>query len=200
MKRKTRQIQLSILCAGVVIILFSSAFPLWAAEAAPEWRSTYDTVMAWVNCTILFAVIIKYSRAPLKQFLKMQKDDVATEIKQVEQEKDKIAKKIEAAISHGEQSRERLKALKERIIAEGEKKRQRIVDDANRQGALLVDDAKRKIGNRIIAARDALKSEIVDLAIDNALKKLPEAMTDQDNQAFVTQYLDTVHVEQARDI
>lgn len=189
MKCKTRQLQLSILFAGAGFILFSGAFPIYAAESAPEWRSTYDTVMAWVNCLILFAVIIKFSRVPIKQFLKLQKEDVASEIKTIEKEKKAIDQQVEAAIFQGEQSRERLNSLKERIIAEGEKKRQKIVDDANKQGALLLEGAKRKIDNRILSARNELKNEIVDLAIENAMKKLPHVITDQDNQVLLDQYL-----------
>ena len=183
--------------AALVVVCLLCCPLVWAAAGdttTPEWRLTYDQVMLWVNFLILVAVIVKYGRIPIKKFLEGQKSDIQAEIEQIERDKEKIKVKVADAVAEGKKSRIRLEQLKERIKAQGENKRRKIIEDANRQSVLLIEDVKRKIGNRIQQARDELKSEVVDIAIAQAVKRLPEVITHSDNQSFVDQYLEKANM------
>lgn len=179
---------LMVIFIGAMVCL--SGFPVWAGDAQPHWRPTYDKVMLWVNFLILVTVIVKYGRMPIKKFLESQKEDVQSEIKQLEQEKAAIQSKVADAVTEAEKSQTRLEQIKVRIKAQGEKKRDQIITDANRQSTLLIEDAKRKIDYRIRQARLELKSEVVDMAIAQATKQLPNVITKADDQALVEQYLE----------
>jgi hypothetical protein len=78
-----------ILCLG----FFVGGLPEAAYAADAPWRPTYDMAMRWVNFIILVAVIVKYGKEPIKDFLKLQKSEVVSEISQLEAEKDRILAK-----------------------------------------------------------------------------------------------------------
>ena len=90
-----------------------------------------------------------------------------------------------------ENSKERLSQLKKTIIAQGEKNQLKIIADAERESKILLESAKQKIESRIGDARALLKAELVDEAVAIAMHKLPQTITDQENQKFIDQFIET---------
>jgi len=162
----------------------------FAADSSGDWRPTFDLVMRWANFLILAFLLIKFSRLPIKSFLAGKKADIATDIEQLESDKDKMLLKIDESRKQIENSKERLSQLKKTIIAQGEKNKIQIIADAERESQILLQSAKQKIESRISDAREALKAELVDEAIALATKKLPETITDQENQKFIDAFIE----------
>jgi F-type H+-transporting ATPase subunit b len=150
------------------------------AEASAGWRPTYDLVMRWLNFGILVVLFFKYARKPLVSFLKGQASQIEKNIQSVEAEKEAIEARVRELEEKQAKSRERFKAIEERIISHGELKKQRIIEDAHTESRLLLESAKRRMAYEIIAARQNLRNEIVDQAVDLAIQNLPNQMTDQD--------------------
>jgi F-type H+-transporting ATPase subunit b len=177
--------------ATPLIMLHLSSFEALAADSANDWRPMFDLVMRWVNFLILAFLLIKFSRLPIKSFLASKKEDIAREIEELESAKEQILLKIDASRQQIENSKERLSKLKKTIIAQGEKNKIKLIEDAERESKILLESAKQKIESRISDAREVIKLELVDLAIALALQKLPETITDQDNQKFIDAYLES---------
>jgi F-type H+-transporting ATPase subunit b len=174
--------------AGVACIHILGSDVL-AAEESSGGRKTWDEVMLWLNAAILFGVMIKFGGPPIMGFLRGQRQDVAREIKQVEEEKEKITAKIQETFKTLDESEARFADMKQRIINQGEKRKQEIIEEAIRQSQLMMDTAKRKLESQILQAKSTFKSEMVDVAVDLASEKLPKQITDADNQRFVDDYL-----------
>jgi F-type H+-transporting ATPase subunit b len=177
--------------ATPLIMLHLSSFEALAADSANDWRPMFDLVMRWVNFLILAFLLIKFSRLPIKSFLASKKEDIAREIEELESAKEQILLKIDASRQQIENSKERLSKLKKTIIAQGEKNKIKLIEDAERESKILLESAKQKIESRISDAREVIKLELVDLAIALAIQKLPESITDQDNQKFIDAYLES---------
>jgi F-type H+-transporting ATPase subunit b len=177
--------------ATPLIMLHLSSFEALAADSANDWRPMFDLVMRWVNFLILAFLLIKFSRLPIKSFLASKKEDIASEIEELESAKEQILLKIDASRQQIENSKERLSKLKKTIIAQGEKNKIKLIEDAERESKILLESAKQKIESRISDAREVIKLELVDLAIALAMQKLPESITDQDNQKFINAYLES---------
>ena len=178
-------------CICFMILLSLS---LWcgealAAEGSGGWRPTYDLVLRYINFLILAFLIIKYARKPLVNFFKEKSQDVKKEIQQIEIEKNEVQNQVKALLDAREKNKEKLEQLKDRILSQDKAKQKRIVDDALQESTLLLENTHQKLENRILKAKNALRTELVDMAIDLATKKLPEEITDQDNQRFVDHYL-----------
>ena len=169
------------------------ALPEAAQAADPQWRPTYDVAMRWINFIILVAVIVKYAREPIKDFLKLQKSDIVSEIGELETEKAKIVSEIEAVKKKAIENRSHFHDLKDRLIAQGETRKQQIVEQAKQQSKIMLEETRRKMENRITQAKAGLQMELLDMAIDQATVKLPSVMTAGDAQQLLDDYMSSLH-------
>jgi F-type H+-transporting ATPase subunit b len=172
-----------------LIMLHLSAVEVLAAENSGDWRPIFDLVMRWVNFLILAFLLIKFSRAPVKKFFDGRKQDIADEIRVLEVEKEKMLGQIEESKQQLEKNQDRLSALKKTIIAQGEKIRQKIIEEAELESKMMLMSAKQKMDSRILEARQVLKGELVDRAIALAMDLLPEKITEEDNQKFIDAFI-----------
>ena len=177
--------------ATPLIMLHLSSFEALAADSANDWRPMFDLVMRWVNFLILAFLLIKFARLPIKSFLAGKKEEIALEIEALESDKNQMLLKIDESRKQIENSKERLSQLKKTIIAQGEKNKIKIIEDAERESKILLLSAKQKIESRIADAREVIKLEMVDEAIALAMQKLPETITDQDYQKFIDAFIES---------
>ncbi len=179
--------------AGTIFLFFGIGLAdALGADAATGWRPTYDLVMRWLNFGILVILFFKYARKPLVSFLKGQAGQIEKQIQSVEAEKEAIAAQVRELEAQQADSRERFKAIEERIISHGKLKKQRIIEDAHKESRLLLESAKRRMAFEIITARQNLRNEIVDQAVDLATQKLPHQITDQDAQAVLQSNIEDI--------
>ena len=160
-----------------------------AADKSGDWRPVFDLVMRWLNFGIIVFILVKYARTPIKDFLLSRREEVAREIEMVEQKKEAANKKIQDAARMLDESEVRFARVKERIIQEGEIKKQKLIEDAQQESKILLESTMKKIESQLHDAKRAFKSELVDTAISLAMKRLPDEITTEDNQNFTNQFL-----------
>jgi F-type H+-transporting ATPase subunit b len=160
-----------------------------AAESAGHWRETYDLTMRWINFLILVGVIVKYARVPIKNFLKMRKADVEAEIVQLEKEKSEVVARVSTLVKEGEDSQAQLAELKERLLADGQRRKREIIEEAKAHSLLIIEEAKRKVEYQILKARQQFKEALVDAAADLALKRLPVEVKAADQEMMLGLFL-----------
>ncbi len=175
--------------AGLLFLLAPGNEALAAENAPGDWRPTYDLAMRWLNFIILVFILVKFGRGPIKNFLRGRKDEISREIRELKQEKDHADQRLAEMRKSLEDSEARLVTLKKRIIAQGEKKKLEIIEGARFESQMMMKDAKGKISARMLQAKDRFKSDLVDAAIALALDKLPKTVTEEDNQRFIDQYI-----------
>ncbi len=161
-----------------------------AAEGRSTWRVTYDAVMVWVNFAIFAFLLVKFLKAPLMNFLNGRKDELALEINQLEERRNRISRKIYETQQLFKESEARFEDIQARIIAEGETKKTELIESAQRESRLMMEQAKVRIENQIVQARAKFKSEIVDMAISLAMERLPEVITESDQQHLLDRYVE----------
>jgi F-type H+-transporting ATPase subunit b len=172
-----------------------SIMPAVAMAASPEWRPTYDKVMLWVNFTIFMAVVIKYGRQPIKNFLNQQRADVVSELDTLDTEKARVLEEIQNAKTQAAESEVRFEELKERLISQGEAKKQQIVEQARQQSSVMIEETRKKMENRLLQAKNQLKMELADMAFDQAMQTLPQIITENDNQRLLDIYMEGMQIE-----
>lgn len=178
----------SIAMAAAVMVVALPVEALAAGDGA-DWRPMFDLVMRWVNFLILFFIIVKYARAPVKSFLEGRKEEISSQIKELEAQKQKIVLEIDQGQEMLENSRDRLSQMRKKILADGEKNRLKIISDAEKESKLMLKSAGQKMSSRIQEAKNDLKAELVDLAVSIAIRQLPAQMTEQDNQKFIDRFI-----------
>jgi F-type H+-transporting ATPase subunit b len=174
-----------ILMGGLHLMAGSS----WAGEGGSTWRSTYDEVMLWLNFGILLFLLVKYGRAPLIGFLSGEAQRTAEEIEQAEKSKLGMDVKVQEMISAAKNRSERLQSLKERLIREGERKRREIIESARSESRIMLEQTRLKIDRQIIEARERLKAEMIDRAVETALERLPGVVNADDQKKLVETFI-----------
>ena len=188
MTRRTGAAGATALMLGLLML----ALPESAMAGDPGWRPVYDVAMRWVNFLILVAVIVKYGREPIKEFLKLKKEDMMAQIDALDSQKARILDDISAAQKQGEVNQARFEEMKQRLIAQGETRKQQIIEQAKQQSAMMLEETRRKMENRIVQAKAGLKLELLDMAIDQAMKRLPGVITDGDNRRLLDEYMSSI--------
>ena len=166
----------------VVIAAGFSIYYFWGTKH-------YDLTMRIINFIILFFIIIKYGRKPLVDFLKGKKEEVSIEIKRMEEKQKEAQDQIKETYDQLEYSSVRFEKLKDRIIKQGENQKNKIIDGARKESQIMLEGAKKKIDHRITQAKNTFRSELVDAAIDLTMEKLPEKISDKDNQKLLDQFI-----------
>jgi F-type H+-transporting ATPase subunit b len=177
-----------ILLVGLAGVPISTALG-WAAEGQASWRATYDLVMMWVNFSILAFLLVKYVRAPLLNLLKGEAEKTAASLKQAQAGKEQVDQKVVETMRALETARERLRHIQEKILAEGERQRQQIIDSARHEGRLLLERTRHKIDAQIAEASLRLKADLIDRAVAVALERLPAEITPEEQLRMVDRFV-----------
>ena len=180
--------------AGLAALIISCCWVAnaWAADGFEFTRETYDLMMKWVNFIILAALIIKYARRPIANFLKEKKDEVAAAIKKLEAQKKSMQEKLQENQRQLTASEDRLVSIKNKIVAEGENRKAQIIADAHNESRIMLQTAQFRIDHQIREMHSRLKSELIDSATQMALTKLPGIITDADHERLVHQWMEAV--------
>jgi len=185
-------------CGGIslgILGLHLCGHEAFAAEKTSNWRPTYDLIMRWVNFGIIVFILNRYAKTPLKNFLRSKKEDLAQEIDELEEKKEDANAKISETQKTIDASDVRLAELKVRIVQQGEREKLKIVESAQQQSRAMLEDANRRIDASILQARNTVKGELIDAAIDLAMERLPQEITAVDNEKFVSAYLTSTKAE-----
>jgi len=181
-------IAFSWLCGGILILHLLGTHAL-AAESGGGWRADYDVIMMWVNFAILAIVIVKYARNPIKGFFRDQKENIAKSIRDIEAQKEANEAEIRLAQQSMQESSARFEEIRQKIIAEGERRKQAVIEGAQRECRLMMENAEFWVERHLLQAKESLKSELIDESIEQALQRLPQVLTPEDNQKFINSYL-----------
>jgi F-type H+-transporting ATPase subunit b len=177
-----------LLLMGLVIFHLLGSEAL-ATETEGGWRSNYDLIMMWVNFAILVIVLVKFGKNPIKGFFRDQKEKISHTIGDIEAQKEENSARIQQTQQLMQENAARFEEIKEKIIAEGERKKQAIVESARRESKLMIDNANFWIERQVTQAQKRLKSDLIDSAVEQALQRLPQMLTAEDNQKLINRYM-----------
>lgn len=190
MSRSPRATILTAALPLVPALLLLAAGAACADEGeAAGWRQTYDLVMMWVNFAILAFFIVKYGRAPLRRFLEDESRRTAEAIHKAEESKARMERELAQAEAAAAAGRERLTAVRARIIADGERRRTEAIEAARRESELLLTRARQAAAHEFAAAAARLRSELVEEAVQAALGRLPAEMRPEDHARLLERFI-----------
>lgn len=161
-----------------------------ASETGGNWRATYDTVMIWLNFGIFAFLLVKYLKTPLINFLRGRQDELTREISQLEEKRAQISLKINETQQLFEKSEAHYENIKAKIITQGEEEKRELIEGARQESRLMIEQTNVRIENQILQAKHKFKSEMIDLAISLAMKRLPAEITKADHQRLLDRYIE----------
>ncbi len=179
----------------IYAVVGSASLPLMelnalASENGGDWRATYDIVMIWLNFGIFAFLLVKYLKTPLINFLRGRQDELAREINRLEEKREQISLKISETEQLFEKSEAHYEKIKAKIITQGEEKKRELIESARQESRVMIEQTNVRIGNQINQAKNKFKSEMIDLAISLAMKRLPDEITEADHQRLLDRYME----------
>jgi len=169
-----------LLAACCLLLFVSFAF---ASEGGGEEAASLGTILKgyiWpiINFLILVYLLVFFiKKMDLKGFFKKRTELIEQSLREAREAKE-LAQKALAEIE------ERLKTKDseiEQIIASarqsGEKEKARLVEEGNKLKARILEQAKTNIDYEVKRAKEAIKEEAVEIAMELAEKKLKEKLS-----------------------
>lgn len=142
-----------------------------------------------VNFAVLATLLIVFGRKPIRDFFRNRSETIKKSLDEARQARE-LAEKALAEVE------ERLKT-KDREIEEmmataeqaGKKEREAITREGERLSQKLVEQAKANIDFELSKAREAIKAEAVELAMELAEKKIQGKLSDEDQRRLFEEAL-----------
>lgn len=143
-----------------------------------------------INFSILvFLLYLLLSKFRLKELLTKRSEGIAKAIKDAEEAKE-TAKKGFAAIQ--DRLREKDKEMEGILNAartDGEKEKASLIREGERMGEGLISQARENIDQEVRKAKESLREEAVNLALELAEGKIKENLKKEDQEHILTTYL-----------
>lgn len=179
-------IRIVLVLASMVMIGGIFIQNAWASgESSLFTRENWDLALRWINFIILAGVIVKYGRKPLLQFLDGQKKSITGSIDELESRKKEAEARVLESERQLDDSKNRLAQIEERIITEGQQHKEQLIADAQSEAKSMMASAQGKIEGQMKSAYAQIRTELVDMAADLALTKLPEVITDTEQNQWI---------------
>ncbi len=194
MKKNTlrrKQIQVSAMTA---LILGFAVTTSWAATGHGEVHNSWLAIDTWktLNFAVLAIALFFLGRKPVKAFFSSRKKEIADELKDLEQKKAEAEKQLVEYQARFNDLDQESKRIIQDYIQQGEEAKKRIIAQAEAQAEKLEDMAKRTIEQEFKSARIKLQQEISALAVEQAEHVIQNAISSEDQEKLVDDYLKKV--------
>jgi len=175
--------------------IFQAAWAV-AEETGGEGKNVMTFTGDWlprlVNFGIIAAVVIYFTRKPVRDFFANR----TAEIGKAMQESKQMRERAVAALAEMEHKIKDLEAETNRMIAEsqarGEKDRQALVEEGKKIAQDVQNQVKLGVEIEVQKAKTALAVEAAVLSLDLAENRIKEKIGSQDHERIVKEYISKV--------
>lgn len=183
---------------GLLVVVFCLVFAAMGFASAGEEKHgslLMDSVWKVVNFAILLFVIVKFGGKPLKSYLAKRTELIEQSLNEAREAKELARKALDEV-------QERLKH-KDREIEEiisaakqsGEKERENLIKEGERMSEKVLEQARSNIDYELKHAKEAIKAEAVEIAMELAEKKLKERLTPEEQKKLFEESLAKLEAE-----
>ena len=175
---------------GIVLV----AAVAWAAGGGEEHVDTKAQLIdfAWriVNFAILLFILYKLMWKKMKGFFAGRREGIKASLEEAEVVKADAEKKFKEYDEKIKKAEEEIQGISEMIKAQGEEEKKRIIADAERASVKMKEDAKARMEQELKKAKNELRLEASELAVQMAEDILKKKVTKEDHESMVREYLD----------
>ena len=166
-------------------MIVSAAFGSAGGEGEAHSSGISQLIWPVINFAILVIILFVFAKKPIQNYLKQRSETIAKTLEEARQAK-------EAALKALETVEEKLK-LKDKEIAEilsaaersGSQERDRIIEETGKLKERVLEQAKTNIEFELKNAKESIKAEAVELAMELAEKKIKEKMTKEEQEKLL---------------
>jgi F-type H+-transporting ATPase subunit b len=165
----------------------------WAAGGGEEVDLKAQLIdFAWriVNFIILLYILYKLMWKKMKSFFAGRREGIQASLDEAEVVKADAEKKFKEYDEKIKKAEEEIQGISAMIKAQGEEEKKRIIADAERTSVKMKEDAKARMEQELKKAKNELRLEASELAVQMAEDILKKKVTKEDHEGMVREYLD----------
>ena len=188
--KKVQLKKITVIFAGCILSLVFTSFAFASGggeeAAVPLWK---DYLWKIINFGILFFILFKFGKKPIQSFLKQRTELIEKTLKEAKEAKELAQKALQEV---EERFRTKDKDIEEILSASkraGEQERDKLLEEGNKLREKIYEQAKINIDYELKHAKDAIKAEAVEIAMELAEKKLKEKLTKKDQERLLEESL-----------
>jgi F-type H+-transporting ATPase subunit b len=184
MKKNQKTKFFQILTFGIFTLTFTAVALASGAEegGAPLWK---EYMWKIINFLILVVVLVKFGKKPLQDYLKQRTEIIAKTLQEAKEAKEaaqKALREVEGRLKAKDAEIEAIIAASKRS---GEQERDQIIEDSTRLKEQILEQAKTNIDFEVKHAKEVIKAEAVEIAMEIAEKKIKEKITKDDQERLL---------------
>ena len=171
----------------VVCIIYSgTAFGAEGAAHGGLWEEYRWKVL---NFAILVAILVYFMNKPLKEFLRKRTELIEKTLKEAKEAKE-LAEKALVEVEERLKLKDReMEEILSRTRLSAEKEKSLLIQQGEQMKEKILEQAKSNIDFELRLAREAIKAEAVEVAMELAEKKLKDRLTKEEQVRLIEESL-----------
>jgi len=153
-----------------------------AAEHTPLWKEYMWKIF---NFVLLIVVLFKFAKKPLANFLQKRTELIEKTLNEAKEAKEAALKALHEVEGRLKTKDAEIAAILAAAKKSGEQERDRIIAESSRLKDKIVEQAKTNIDFELKHAKEVIKAEAVELAMELAEKKLKEKLTKDEQERLL---------------
>lgn len=178
----------------LVFCILSFAFVSYAfgsgggdeAAHTPLWKDYFWKI---VNFGVLVFILFKFGKKPFQNFLRSRTELIEktlNEAKEARASAEKALREVEERLKTKDAE---IQTIISAAQKSGEQERDRIIEESAKLNEKILEQAKTNIEFELKSAKEAIKAEAVELAMELAEKKLKEKLTKEEQERLLDESL-----------
>ncbi len=170
--------------------ILASAASVFAAEGGGEHvGSAMEWVWRLVNFGILVFVLVKFAGKPMKDYFQQRKALIEKSIQEAREAKALAAKALAEVEERLKLKDKEIEGIKAASVSSGEREKVRLIEEGELLSAKILEQAKSNIEYEVKKAKDVIRTEAVEAAMQLAEEKIKSKMTQEDQDRLLQESL-----------
>ena len=188
--KKKHIIEISSLLALFILnlVFVSIVFASGGGEEA-EGSLVTEYVYKIINFVVIFGIIFYFARKPVKNMLKQRTEMIEKTLKEAQEAKELAQKALQEVQTRIQTKDKEINEIMTASKHAGEVERERIIEESNRLKERIFEQAKANIEYEVKSAKEAIKAEAVEIAMELAEKKIKEKLTKDEQEKLLQESL-----------
>ncbi len=177
-----------LIIAGINLIVTSSAHAIGGGggEHHFTWK---DWLWPVINFLILFVVLVKFGRKPIKDFFKARTETIEKALREAQEAKEiaqKTLNEVQAKLSNTDTE---IEHILDAARKSGQKEKDAIIAEGERIKEKILEQAKANIDFELQKAKETIKSDAALMALDLAEKQIQDQLGQKEQETLINDYI-----------
>ncbi|MBI5100105.1 MAG: F0F1 ATP synthase subunit B [Nitrospirae bacterium] len=179
-----------LLLTAYCLLSFTGVF---AAEDGGEYAEHAFTWKDWfwpvINFAFLVSILVFFARKPFAEYFKKRTELIEKSLKEATEAKELAQKTLNEVRERLKNTGSEIELIIESARKAGEKEKEAIVADGERLKAKILEQAKANIDFELQKAKEKIKSEAAMMALELAEKQIKEKLGQKEQEALIDDYI-----------